>query len=377
MISINKKVKYTINVLFIAVVGYLTFRILFDNREISDIFKELQRANKGWLVLGAAAVFCFIAGESVIIKYMLHLFKEKIPFRRCLKYSFIGFFFFFITPSSSGGQPAQMIYMKKDGIYYGYSSLIMLVIAVVYKAVLVLMGLFFFIFYHDFVVHHVGDYMWLVYIGFLLNIAYIALLLVVCLKPLWSRKMGIKAINLLVRLHVFSPKKSERMIARLTRIFDNYVKASKYIRDNMGSLFTITIFTVMQRLSLFMLTWIVYKSYGLSGTSFMEIVALQVMIGVAVEMLPLPGAAGITEACFIKFFEGVFAIELISPSILLNRGLSFYAVILIGGLVTLGTHLLNIRKYGKDTDKEKQKQELEQASVDVQIPESAEKDKQN
>ncbi|MBQ2580192.1 MAG: hypothetical protein II574_01035, partial [Ruminococcus sp.] len=83
------------------------------------------------------------------------------------------------------------------------------------------------------------------------------------------------------------------------------------------------------------------------------------------EMLPLPGAAGITEACFVKFFEGVFALELISPSILLNRGLSFYAVILVGGLVTLFTHILNVRKYGKDTDKEKQKQELEQAAVDL------------
>ena len=365
MIDINKKVKYAINVLFIAVVGYLTFRILFANREISDVFKELHRANKIWLAFGVLAVFCFIAGESVIIKYMLWLFKEKVPFLRCLKYSFIGFFYSYITPSSSGGQPAQMIYMKKDGIYYGYSTLIMLVIAVVYKAVLVLMGLFFYIFYHDFVVSHVGDYMWLVYVGFLLNVAYIALLLVVCLKPLWSRKMGIKVINFLARLHIINPNKSEKMIARLIRIFDNYVKASQYIKNNLGSLFTITFFTVLQRLSLFMLTWIVYKSYGLDGSSFMEIVALQVMIGVAVEMLPLPGAAGITEACFVKFFEGVFALELISPSILLNRGLSFYAVILVGGLVTLFTHILNVKKYGKDTDKEKQKQELEQAAVDL------------
>ena len=365
MIDINKKVKYAINVLFIAIVGYLTFRILFANREISDVLKELHRADKVWLAFGALAVFCFIAGESVIIKYMLWLFKEKVPFLRCLKYSFIGFFYSYITPSSSGGQPAQMIYMKKDGIYYGYSTLIMLVIAVVYKAVLVLMGIFFYIFYHDFVVSHVGDYMWLVYVGFLLNVAYIALLLVVCLKPLWSRKMGIKVINFLARLHIINPNKSEKMIARLIRIFDNYVKASQYIKNNLGSLFTITFFTVLQRLSLFMLTWIVYKSYGLDGSSFMEIVALQVMIGVAVEMLPLPGAAGITEACFVKFFEGVFALELISPSILLNRGLSFYAVILVGGLVTLFTHILNVRKYGKDTDKEKQKQELEQAAVDL------------
>lgn len=372
MIDINKKVKYTINVLFIAVVGYLTFRVLFANREISEILKELQRADKFWMALGALAVFCFIAGESVIIKYMLWLFKEKVPFLRCLKYSFIGFFYSYITPSSSGGQPAQMVYMKKDGIYYGYSSLIMLIIAVVYKAVLVLLGLFFYIFFHSFVIDSVGDYIWLIYLGFVLNIAYIVLLLVVCLKPLWSRKMGIKGINLLVRLHIFNPKKSEKMISRLTRIFDNYVKASNYIGDNLRSLFTITVITTLQRLSLFMLTWMIYKAYGLHGASFMQLVALQVMIGIAVEMLPLPGAAGITEACFIKFFEGVIALELISPSILLNRGLSFYAVIIIGGLVTLMTHLLNIKKYGRDDDDEQD--ELEQAVVDLP-PESVKKDK--
>ena len=373
MIDINKKLKYGLNILFIAVVAYLTVRLLFNNRELSDIMCELHRADKLWLAFGCVCTFCFIAGESVIIKYMLWLFKEKVPFLRCLKYSFIGFFYSYITPSSSGGQPAQMVYMKKDGIYYGYSSLIMLVVAVVYKAVLVLLGLFFYILYHGYVVDHVGDYMWLVYVGFFLNLAYIALLLIVCLKPLWSRKMAIKLINLLTRIHLLNAKNNERYIAKVTRIFDNYVKASKYISDNLRSLFTITWLTILQRLALFMLTWIVYKAYGLHGSSFMQIIALQVMIGVAVEMLPLPGAAGITEACFIKFFEGVFAFELISPSILLNRGLSFYAVIIIGGLVTLCTHLLNIRKYGKDTDKDKQAQELAEAAV-AEIPKS-DKDK--
>ena len=80
MIDINKKVKYAINVLFIAVVGYLTFRILFANREISDVLKELHRADKVWLAFGALAVFCFIAGESVIIKYMLEILVSSIQY---------------------------------------------------------------------------------------------------------------------------------------------------------------------------------------------------------------------------------------------------------------------------------------------------------
>ena len=374
MIDINKKVKYIINVLFIAVVGFLTFRLLFANREVSDIIRELGRADKLWLLIGAAGVFCFIAGESVIIKYMLWLFKEKTPFRRCLKYSFIGFFYSYITPSSSGGQPAQMIYMKKDGIKYGYSTLIMLVIAVVYKAVLVLMGLFFYIFYHDFVIDHLGSYIWLLYLGFVLNIGFITLLVIICVKPQWSQTMAIKLIKLLTKMHILSPKKTERLTNKVIRIFDNYAKASKYLKENLRSLLTITWITIAQRISLFVLTWIVYKSFGLHGASFMQIVALQVMIGVSVEMLPLPGAAGITEGCFLAFFEGIFSDDLISPALLLNRGISFYAVIIVGAIVTLMTHLINVKKYGKVTDKDKEAAELEQAEV-AELPESRGKGK--
>lgn len=127
---IKSNLKYILNIGFIALIGWAVFRLLFKDQELSDIIKDLHMAHKGWLVLGVLFVFLFVAGESVIIKYMLTMFKQKIKFRTCLKYSFIGFFFSYITPSSSGGQPAQMYYMKKDGIKLGHSTVIMLVITV-------------------------------------------------------------------------------------------------------------------------------------------------------------------------------------------------------------------------------------------------------
>ena len=130
-----------------------------------------------WIAGGAAAAVAFVAGESVIIHYMLRVLEQKTSFFRCLKYSFIGFFFSYITPSSTGGQPMQMYHMKKDKIKIGYSTLIMLLITIAYKSVLILLALGFLMFNFGTVSQYAGDMKWLIVLGFVLNLSFIALLL--------------------------------------------------------------------------------------------------------------------------------------------------------------------------------------------------------
>lgn len=345
---IKKNLKYVLNIAFILVIGWLTLRLLFHGEEFSDIVNDLHLADKSWLALGVVFVFLFVAGESTIIKYMLRFFDVKIPFVRCLKYSFIGFFFSCITPSASGGQPAQMYYMKKDGIKIGFSTLIMLMITIAYKAVLVLLGVFFLVFNFSFVKLHVGKLWWLLAVGFVLNIAYILGLIFIFYKPLWARKMGIKLINFLTRVKILKEKNNEKYINKIKRICDNYMIGAEYIKSNVHTVVNIFLITIVQRIFLLAVTWIVYKAYGLSGTSFFGIVTIQTMIGIAVEMLPLPGAVGVTEGCFTYMFMGVFTEKLVRPAMLLSRGLSFYVLLVMSAAVTLGAHLIVLRKDKKN-----------------------------
>jgi uncharacterized membrane protein YbhN (UPF0104 family) len=71
---------------------------------------------------------------------------------------------------------------------------------------------------------------------------------------------------------------------------------------------------------------------------FIDILALQIMISVAAEMLPLPGAAGITEGCFMVVFTRICGEALVRPALLLSRGLSYYLVLTVGGIVALAAH---------------------------------------
>lgn len=322
---------------------WLTYRLLFSGQELSEIAEDIQSADPVWILLGLLLVFCFVAGESCIIHYMLRVCKQKVPFLSCLKYSFIGFFFSYITPSSSGGQPAQMYYMKKDGVKIGFSTLIMLLVTIAYKSVLVIMGLVLLIFNFDAVSAYGSKLGWLLTVGFILNCAFIAGLTFVIAKPGWARRAGMTILNKLTDWKIVKEKNHDKLADKLNRICDTYVMGSSYLKENAVVVAKVFGMTLLQRLCLFSVTWIIYKAYGLSGVSYLDIVTMQVMIAIAVEMLPLPGAAGVTEASFLLVFEKIFGETLVKPALLISRGLSFYAVLIVGGIVTLIAHFKVLR----------------------------------
>lgn len=344
----KKTLKYVLNFLFVALIFGLTFRLVFSGQEFPEIVADLKTANPFWFGAGVLLVFLHVAGESAVIHYMLRKLGQKTPFYRCLKYSFIGFFFSDITPSASGGQPMQMVYMKRDGIRYGHSALIMMLITIAYKAVLVILGGGFLILRKETVAAHAHRMLWLLALGFVLNIAFIALLVLLVIRPAWVRRIGLKIVRWLSGHRLLKQKTSDRLTAKINRICDTYTEGAKYIRQNPHVVLRIFLMTAVQRLCQFAVTWVVYRAYGLNSVSLIDILALQIMIAVAAEMLPLPGAAGITEGCFLLTFTGIFGEDLVRPALLLSRGLSYYLVLISGGLVTLAAHTALVIKERKN-----------------------------
>lgn len=344
MTIIKKILKYALNIGLILVITLFTLNLIFKDQELSEIISDLRSADPLWITIGAAAAVLFVSGESSIIHYMLRVLDQKTSFLRCLKYSFIGFFFSYITPSSTGGQPMQMYHMKKDKIKIGYSTLIMLLITIAYKSVLVLLALGFLIFNFDTVALYAGDMKWLIVLGFALNLSFIILLLLVFLKPIWARALGIKTVDLLTKLHIMKRRNKEKYTEKLIRICDTYAMGADYIKKNLWVVFNVFVMTALQRICLFSITWIIYKAYGMSGTSYIDILTIQIMIAVAVEMLPLPGAAGITEGCFLLAFNEIFTLERVKPALLISRGLNFYLILFIGAIVSFAAHILNLKR---------------------------------
>ena len=91
--------------------------------------------------------------------------------------------------------------------------------------------------------------------------------------------------------------------------------------------------TMVQRILLFTVTYWVYRSLGFHGYSIITLTILQSVISVSVDMLPLPGGMGISESLYLVMFAPVFG-EALLPAMLLSRGISYYAQMLISAVMT-------------------------------------------
>lgn len=331
--------KYIFDIVLLILIFFLTYRIMFQDQDISEIIEDLLCASKKWIFAGSISAIVYVSCEGFVICYMLNMLKQKTTVFSCIRYSFIGFFFSYITPSASGGQPVQMYYMSKNGIDMGYSATIMLLITIAYKSILVIIGALFFIFKFDFIAVHTSQIYGLIILGVFLNIAFITLLVLMLIKPEFMRKIGLNIFYFLSKKRFIKAKKYKKIKEKINLVCDNYRTGAQYIKKNPKPVFTVFLIITAERIFLLAITWTIYRSFNLYGSSFLDIIAIQSMIGVAVEMLPLPGAAGITESCFLLVFNDIFTDDLVKPALLASRGLSFYLILIIGAAMTLVTHI--------------------------------------
>ena len=124
-------------------------------------------------------------------------------------------------------------------------------------------------------------------------------------------------------------KESESRTAKVRQFFEEYHEAVNWLKEHPAHVLLVTGLTFIQRSSLFVLTYLVYLGFGLSGAPAWEVIVLQASVYIAVDMLPLPGAQGITEWMYRSVFQGIFTGGYLVPSMLVSRGINFYFLLLI------------------------------------------------
>ena len=75
---------------------------------------------------------------------------------------------------------------------------------------------------------------------------------------------------------------------------------------------------------------------------------IQSVLFLATSGLPLPGAIGASESVFLTLYGTAFGEQLLSPAMLLNRGISFYLFVLITMGVVMANAIILKRKELKD-----------------------------
>ncbi|WMJ22844.1 lysylphosphatidylglycerol synthase transmembrane domain-containing protein [Paludicola sp. MB14-C6] len=325
------------SLIFMLVLIGLTFYLLFKDNSLASLLPYIKKANPFYLILGLFTMIGYIACEAINIKIITKSLNIKVPFWRCMEYSFIGFYFCSITPSASGGQPAQIYYMKRDNINISYSTLTILIITVAYQIVMLLYGLLMYIVEFNFVSTNIKGIKWLILFGVVINVILVAIIIF----SIFSKKVITKCVlaitNFLAKIklmkHVDSTQKN------IMHQLDEYTEGAKYVKQNPMLFVKVSFFTFLQKTALYSVPFFVYKAFNLTGHTFLEMVALQALFTIAVASLPLPGAVGVTEASFLTVFKIFFSSGLILPAMLLSRGISFYAILIISAIITIIVHM--------------------------------------
>lgn len=348
----SKLKKNVLNISFLIVLLALTLWLIFRDQDLSPIIDTLRSVPYRYIVIGLILVVLYVCGESVIIKYLLHAVKIKAPLINCIRYSFVGFFFSCITPSATGGQPAQIFYMKRQKIKIPTATIILMLVTIEYKFVLVFIGLALAIFGQGLVQTLTLEAQFYLYLGLGLNVFCVLFMSLLVFLPDTARFFIVKGFMLLQKLHIMK-NKNNRM-ERLQTSMDNYKNASVFLKENKLVIFNTTIITFVQRILLFSVTYVVYRSFGLNAVSAVTITLLQAAISVSVDMLPLPGGMGISERLFLQIFGPIFGSTALTLSgMLMSRGISYYMLIIISGIITCITHMTVASGKSDESEEEK------------------------
>lgn len=320
--------KWIVHICFFMVVMVLTFWSVFRNQDFAGMAASVRKLSVPSAMKAVFLAVAFVAGEGCMIWYLLKGIGEKTNLRRCISYSFIGFFFSSITPSATGGQPMQLYYMKKDGNSLSSASVVLMTVAVMYKFVLALTGIGILLLGRRTLLNYFQGYGWLYLFGLLLNIAVVTVLILVMFSPGIIRAVSFKTEKLLIHFRLW--KKSEQRKNKMEQFLSGYQDTVCFLRKHKKMIVVVAIGTFVQRFSAFLLTYVIYRGLGLHGFSMWDIVWLQASVYIAVDMLPVPGAQGITEAMFQNVFQSIFTEQYLVASICITRGISFYLVMLLG-----------------------------------------------
>jgi len=340
----TKDHKYLYSFFFLVLLMVITFIILFNNYELANILEIIKKADLIFILLGFLLFFNYLFFEALSIKTLLGKLDCKTSLLSSIKYSVIDFYFCAITPSALGGQPMSIYYMNKDKIPVRKSTVALLINSSIYRTVLLIYGIVILIFFRQDICTNNNLFNILLIVGYIIN----TFIIVLFFLGLFSKKL-IKAlinsiINILTKLKLI--KRDRKVIDRYFEMnINQYNLAANYVSKHSLTIIKVFIFNLIQRGSLFIIGYMIYRALGFNTATIIQLFAISVLIAIAVDTLPIPGGMGLSENLMIMLYSAIYAKETAVSAMLLTRGINYYFAIAVTSILFIGVELIKITKY--------------------------------
>lgn len=238
----------------------------------------------------------------------------------------------------------QAVAMVNEGKKLSNTASILLIKFIVYQATLVIYTLIFIICKYTYFKGLVSNFVYLALIGFLVNFAIIIFLLLIGINKKFVYKFLSVIYKMLGKIKII--KNVEESLKSLSLSIESFNKQFQIIKKEKLMIFKLAIYTAIQLTIYFFVTYAVYKAFGQSGASVINIISAQAFLMMVMAFVPIPGAGIAAEGGFLVIFSTFFSAETINMAILFWRIYTFYLPIVIGSVFLI----INNKKSDKKID---------------------------
>lgn len=323
----NQKKNIIILLIVLSIILYLCL-----NNDFTNVVNEIKKMNLMWLLVSIIYVVLYIFIRAINLNMILKQFKKDFPLINTFKIVLSTSFFDSITPFSSGGQPAQIYLLKRSGFKISESTNSVIQHSIVYQIALVIFGIIAIVLNSIFNI--LGDNNLLksfIIIGFSINLFVIILLIFFSLSKKVNLKVLTVIINILGKIKII--KNPEELKLNIEKNIDKFIFNSKQLFKNYKLLISGVLLCMIGFFFLYSIP--LYIAFGLNNFKSLDILNTLVtssyvmMIG---SFIPIPGGSGGIEYGFIKFFGNFISGSKLKAMMLIWRFVTYYFVIIIGGI---------------------------------------------
>ncbi len=317
-----------INFIFIIVifVGLLIYMFKVDG--IENIINVLNQVNYKWVFIGVIFLLINWVCESINLYFPMKKMYKNQTMTNAIKVSMIGLLFNNLTPFSSGGQPMQAYQLTKTGKRASDAMSALTIKFVITQIALVVTTLIIALIEFQFLKQLLKDYMWVAILGVAVNIFAIIIVILAGVNKKIITIITHPIIRFLGKIHLI--KKVEERIEKLDKSIENFNEQFKLIRKEKKMVIKMFIVGSIQCLAYYSITYAVYKAFGNSGITFLQIIPTQAFLLLIMTFIPTPGSGLGAEGGFYLLFKSIFREGTINMSILFWRMYTFYLPIIVG-----------------------------------------------
>lgn len=291
----------------------------------------LKGANPLWMVLAALCAFGFVYFEGLGLQCTCRFFGHGFSAGKGIIFSASDIFFSAITPSATGGQPAALILMMKYGTPAAVSAIALLLNLVMYTIAILLISAVCCLVYPGILLRMSLVPKLFIAFGVIVQIAFIALFLMCIFNDRLILKVCRWGLKLLCRLHIY--RNYDEQYEKLLAMIKQYKECGALLRRETGLLIKVFLCNLAQRLSVILVSVCVFLAVGGKAGCAFKAFSVQALAVLGSNAVPVPGAVGVADYILLSGFK-----QLVRDPVsieLLSRGVSFYATILLCGILLL------------------------------------------